>query len=75
MEVMHQPAPGKPYVEQNITINNEQLNVVEKFMYLGTTLSRNVVIDDKVNAILGQGFRQTVQEHVGQKRHHNRDKD
>ena len=42
-EVMHQPAPGKPYVEPNIIINNQRLNVVDKFTYLGSTLSRNVV--------------------------------
>lgn len=42
-EVMHQPAPGKLYVEPNITINNQRLNVVDKFTYLGSTLSRNVV--------------------------------
>lgn len=53
-EVMHQPAPGKPYVEPNITINNQQLNVVDKFTYLGSTLSRNVVIDDEVNARLAK---------------------
>ena len=42
-EVMHQPAPGKPYVEPNITINGQRLNAVDKFTYLGSTLSRNVV--------------------------------
>ena len=44
-EVMHQPAPGKAYVE---------LNVVEKFTYLDSTLSRTVVIDDKVNTRLAK---------------------
>ena len=44
-EVMHQPAPGKAYVE---------LNLVEKFTYLGNTLSRTVVIDDKVNTRLAK---------------------
>lgn len=34
---MHQPAPGKPYVDPNIlvTINNQRLKVVDKFTYLG----------------------------------------
>ena len=41
-EVMHQPAPGKQYVEPNININGQRLNVVDKFTYLGSTLSRNV---------------------------------
>ena len=53
-EVMHQPAPGKPYFEPNITINGQRLNAVEKFTYLGSTLSRNVVIDDEVNARLAK---------------------
>lgn len=51
-EVMHQPAPGKPYVEPNIIIKNQRLKVVDKFTYLCSTLSRRVVIDDEVNAIL-----------------------
>ena len=38
-EVMHQPAPGKQYVEPNININGQRLNVVDKFTYLGSTLS------------------------------------
>ena len=53
-EVLHQPAPGKPYVESNITINGQRLNVVAKFTYLGSTLSRNVVIDDEVNVRLAK---------------------
>ncbi|XP_062608228.1 uncharacterized protein LOC134270061 [Saccostrea cucullata] len=52
IEVMNQPAPGKPYVEPNITINNQRLNVVDKFTYLDSTLSSNIVIDDEVNARL-----------------------
>ena len=52
--VMHQPAPGKTYTEPNITINRQWLNVVDKFTYLGSTLSRNVVIDDEVNARLAK---------------------
>ena len=44
-EVKHQPAPGKPYIEPNITINDQRLNAVDEITYLGSTLSRNVVID------------------------------
>ena len=36
-EVMHQPAPGNPYVEPTITVNGQRLNVVDKFTYLGST--------------------------------------
>ena len=53
-EVMHQPALGKPYVEPNITINGQRLNAVDKFTYLGSRLSRNVVIDNEVNARLAK---------------------
>ena len=44
----------KTYTEPNIIINGQQLNVVDKFTYLGSTLSRNVVIDDEVNARLAK---------------------
>ncbi|XP_063970828.1 uncharacterized protein LOC135157816 [Lytechinus pictus] len=53
-EVLHQPAPGKPCVEPYITISGQRLNVVDKFTYLGSTLSRNVVINDEVNARLAK---------------------
>lgn len=53
-EVMHQPAPGKPYVEPNISIKGQRLNAVDKFTYLGSTLSRNVVIDDEINTRLAK---------------------
>jgi len=53
-EVLHQPAPGKPYTEPNIIINGQRLKAVDKFTYLGSTLSRNVVIDDEVDARLAK---------------------
>ena len=49
-EVVHQPAPGKPYNEPTITVNGQKLKVVDKFIYLGSTLSRAVHIDDEVTA-------------------------
>uniref|UniRef100_A0A0L8GS27 C2H2-type domain-containing protein n=1 Tax=Octopus bimaculoides TaxID=37653 RepID=A0A0L8GS27_OCTBM len=51
---MHQPAPGKLYVEPNISINGQRLNAVGKFTYLSSTLSRNVVIDDEINTRLAK---------------------
>ena len=33
-EVVHQPAPGKPYSEPTITVNGQKLQVVDKFTYL-----------------------------------------
>lgn len=47
-EVLHQPAPQKPYVEPVITVEGEPLKTVDKFTYLGSTLSRSVNIDDEV---------------------------
>ena len=47
-EVVHQPAPGKPYSEPTITVNGQKLQVVDKFTYLGSTLSTAVHIDDEV---------------------------
>ena len=49
-EVVYQPAPGKPYKEPTITVKGKRLQVVAKFAYLGSTLSRVVHIVDKVNA-------------------------
>ena len=49
-EIVYQPAPGKPYKEPTITVKGHRLQVVDKFPYLGSTLSRVVHIDDKVNA-------------------------
>ena len=49
-EVVHQPAPGKPCSEPTITLNGQKLQVVDKFIYLGSTLSRAVHIDNEVTA-------------------------
>ncbi|KAJ1128215.1 hypothetical protein NDU88_006594 [Pleurodeles waltl] len=40
IEVLHQPAPQKKYTEQTITTEGEILKAVDKFTYLGSTLSR-----------------------------------
>ena len=49
-EVMHQPAPGMPYNKPSILVKGKQLEVVDKFVYLGSTLSRAVNIDEEVTA-------------------------
>ena len=49
-EVVYRPAPGKPYKEPTITVKGQALQVVDKFTYLGSTLSRAVHIDDEINA-------------------------
>ena len=48
-EVMFQPASSKDYIEPTITVNGEALKVVDNFTYLGSTLSRDVRINDEVN--------------------------
>ncbi|BHF73612.1 hypothetical protein SprV_0401669400 [Sparganum proliferum] len=53
--VMHQPPPpntatppNAPSPPPQISVNGTQLQVVEDFPYLGSTLSRNTKIDDEV---------------------------
>ncbi|BHF85741.1 hypothetical protein SprV_1002891300 [Sparganum proliferum] len=49
--VMHQPPPNSataPNAPPQISVNGTQLQVVENFPYLGSTLSRNTMIDDEV---------------------------
>ena len=48
--MVYQPAPGKPYKEPTITVKGQRMQVVNKFTYFGSTLSRVVHIDDEVNA-------------------------
>ena len=55
-EVVHQPAPGKPYNEPTITVNGQKVKVVDKFTYLGSILSRAVHIDDEVTAKTSVAF-------------------
>ena len=49
-EIVYQPAPGKPYKEPTISVKSQRLQGVDKFTYLGSTLSRVVHIYDEVNA-------------------------
>nr|VZI34593.1 unnamed protein product [Spirometra erinaceieuropaei] len=49
--MMHQPPPNSataPNAPPQINVNRTQLQVVENFPYLGSTLSRNTKIDDEV---------------------------
>ena len=48
-KVMYQPAPGKPYQEPHITVKGQNLQAVDNFTYLGSTLSKVVHIDTEVN--------------------------
>ena len=46
--LMHQPTPGKTYVEPSIYVYGQKLAVVPKFVYLGSTLNCSSSIDDEV---------------------------
>ena len=50
----NQPVPGKPYKELTITVKGQRLQVVDKFTYLRSILSRVVHIDDEVNASIAK---------------------
>ena len=46
---MRQPAPGKLYNKPDITVKEQKLPAVDKFTYLGNSLSRAILRDDEVN--------------------------
>ena len=47
-EAIYQPRPGADYTAPTITIDNNPLNVVDKFTYLGT-ISQNALVDDDIS--------------------------
>ena len=53
-EVIYQPKTGADYTAPTITIDNNPLNVVDKFTYLGSTISQNALIDDHISARIGK---------------------
>ena len=55
-EVVCQPAHGKPYKEPIITMKRQRLQVVDKFTYLRSFLSRAGHIDDEVNSRIAKGI-------------------
>ena len=48
-KVMFTPAPGELYIEPNITVHGTRLDVVETFVYLGSTLSRDGSLDAEIH--------------------------
>ena len=48
-KVMFTPAPGEPYIEPNIMVHGTRLDVVDTFVYLGSTLSRDGSLDAKIH--------------------------
>ena len=55
IKIVYQPAPWKPYKESTITVDGQRLQMLDKFTYLGSTLSRVVHFDDEVNARIAKG--------------------
>lgn len=47
-KVMYTPAPGDPYVEPSILVKGNRLEVVDKFPYLGSTISRDASLDAEI---------------------------
>lgn len=47
-KVMFTPAPGNVYYEPNITVDGTHLSVVDKFVYLGSTISRDGYLDEEI---------------------------
>ena len=66
-EVVYQPAHGKPYKEPTITVKSQRLQVVDKFTYLGSTLSRVVHIDDEINARIAKASAAFGRKYLGLK--------
>ncbi|BHF60244.1 hypothetical protein SprV_0100320700 [Sparganum proliferum] len=47
--VMHQPPPNTTHSASQISVNGTQIQVVDTFMYLGSTHSHITTIDDEVD--------------------------
>lgn len=47
-KVMFTPAPGAPYIEPNIYVKGNRLDVVDSFVYLGSALSRDGSLDAEI---------------------------
>ena len=43
-------APGKPYVEPTITIDNMRIPITKQFKYLGSVLSDDALVDEDIKA-------------------------
>ena len=48
IKIIFTPAPGKLYIETNITVNDARLDVVDNFIYLEITVSRYSLLDAKI---------------------------
>ena len=53
-QMLHHPPLHHLYMEPSVTTNGEVLNAVDKFTYLGSVLSRDVHIDNEVDACIAR---------------------
>ena len=51
-KVLHQPTPGFSYTPPVVKVYDTPLRSVDKFSYLESTLSQNLVVDDKISVQL-----------------------
>ena len=49
-EAMHKPVPNRLYQELPIYVKGQALQPMDTFTYLGSALSRAVLIDDEINS-------------------------
>ena len=54
-EVIFQPVPHTNYSDPTITVQGQKLQTVDKLTYLGSTGSRNLLIDDDGAARIAKG--------------------
>nr|VZI43986.1 unnamed protein product [Spirometra erinaceieuropaei] len=52
--VMHQPSPDAVYVAPQVNLNGSQQQLLDNFVYIGSTLSRNTNIEDEVARLLSK---------------------
>nr|VZI42635.1 unnamed protein product [Spirometra erinaceieuropaei] len=52
--VMHQPSPTVVYVPPQVNLNGSQQQLLDNFVYIGSTLSRNTNIEDEVARLLSK---------------------
>ena len=53
-KVMFTPAPDEPYIEHNITVNNARLDIADTFIYFGSTLSRDGLLDAEIYSCISK---------------------
>ena len=53
---MFTPAPGEPYIEPNIAVNGTRLDVVDTFVYLGSTVLRDSSLDAEIDSRISKAF-------------------